>query len=372
MSTLRKPAALVPFLILTLILGSAVVLVAGDQDFENSPYSVKREWSSDGAYLGVQLDAASKSVEGVLISEVVSGSPADGAGLQAGDLILAIDGQTVESAEVLAEKISSHQSGDAVTLKLMRADKVQTIDVELGERHSSGSFVWKFEGEPMDGQFDKEWIEDWTERAEAMAERFQEQAERFQIQAERFGEDFEGFDFEFRGGDMEFFGHPKLGVQVTETTPELREHLGGDRDRGVLIGKVLEDTPAFAAGIEVGDLILTVDGEPVRSGNGLRRALASTPETTVTLEVLRDGSLLTLTAELPEAVDFPFEPEANLKLRREAIEQQREAMTQARVRQRVDMEQAREQQREAREQLRRSLQKMQEQQASKRAIVEII
>ena len=32
---------------------------------------------------------------------------------------------------------------------------------------------------------------------------------------------------------------PKLGVQLVATTPELREHLGGGRDRGVLVGKVM-------------------------------------------------------------------------------------------------------------------------------------
>ena len=53
-----------------------------------------------------------------------------------------------------------------------------------------------------------------------------------------------------------------LGVSLTETTPDLREHLGADKDRGVLVSKVLSGMPAEDAGIEVGDLITQVDLGP--------------------------------------------------------------------------------------------------------------
>ena len=42
---------------------------------------------------------------------------------------------------------------------------------------------------------------------------------------------------------------PLLGVQIVETTPELRAHLGGSADAGILVGKVMDEMPAKEAGM---------------------------------------------------------------------------------------------------------------------------
>ncbi len=92
-----------------------------------------------------------------------------------------------------------------------------------------------------------------------------------------------------------------LGVEVLALTPELRTHFGAPEGRGVLVSRVLEDTPAAAAGIAVGDVLTTVDGEPVASGFDLLRAvgLRSAGEA-VGIEVWRGRRRLELTATLEQ------------------------------------------------------------------------
>jgi hypothetical protein len=99
-----------------------------------------------------------------------------------------------------------------------------------------------------------------------------------------------------------------LGVFLTPLTPELQSHFGAPEGSGVLVSKVLPDTAAAAAGVQVGDLILAVDGEAVAGPGELARAVsAHEPGTTVSLEVLRDGRRETLSATLArhEGAVFP-------------------------------------------------------------------
>lgn len=83
-----------------------------------------------------------------------------------------------------------------------------------------------------------------------------------------------------------------LGVQLLDLTPELREHFGVDEDRGVLVAKVLEDSPAATAGVEVGDILLSVDGEAIEHVRDLSIRVAGKEEgEEVELEVWHDGRI---------------------------------------------------------------------------------
>ena len=86
---------------------------------------------------------------------------------------------------------------------------------------------------------------------------------------------------------------------MTETTPELREHLGGSRESGVLVSKVAAGTPAENAGIGVGDLIVNVGGDEISSIADLRRALATREGETFDVEVIRDGVPTRFSVTLP-------------------------------------------------------------------------
>ena len=64
-----------------------------------------------------------------------------------------------------------------------------------------------------------------------------------------------------------------IGVQLITLTPELRRHFGVPDDRGVMVSKVIEDTPAAAAGIEVGDVLVTADGSPIDTAGDVSKVL---------------------------------------------------------------------------------------------------
>ncbi len=93
-----------------------------------------------------------------------------------------------------------------------------------------------------------------------------------------------------------------LGVAFVPLTPELRSHFGAPEDQGVLVSKVIAGSAAQAAGVEVGDIITKIDGEPVREGFDLAHQIhAKKAGETVSLEVLRDGRAQTLAATLAES-----------------------------------------------------------------------
>ena len=68
---------------------------------------------------------------------VVSGSPADKAGIVENDIILEIDGVKLDSAHSLSSQIQKHAPGDKITVKLLRDGKDKTVTVTLEEYKSS-------------------------------------------------------------------------------------------------------------------------------------------------------------------------------------------------------------------------------------------
>jgi hypothetical protein len=93
-----------------------------------------------------------------------------------------------------------------------------------------------------------------------------------------------------------------LGVAFVPLTPELRRHFGAPEDQGILVSKVIADSAAQAAGVEVGDIITRIDGEPVREGSEFaHRIRARKAGETVALEVLRGGRTRSLSATLVES-----------------------------------------------------------------------
>jgi putative serine protease PepD len=87
------------------------------------------------AYLGVQI-GDSPSGTGAVVSTVKADTPASKAGLKAGDVITAIDGDPVANADDLTAKINAHKPSQKVTLTVERGGKSLSVDVTLGVRPS--------------------------------------------------------------------------------------------------------------------------------------------------------------------------------------------------------------------------------------------
>lgn len=96
-------------------------------------------------------------------------------------------------------------------------------------------------------------------------------------------------------------GRGYLGVDLVNLTPELREHFGAPEDAGVMVSKVMADSPAAQAGVAVGDIIASIDGEEVASNRDVvQQVRPKNKGDRVTLEVYRNRKPTTLRVEVGE------------------------------------------------------------------------
>lgn len=100
---------------------------------------------------------------------------------------------------------------------------------------------------------------------------------------------------------------PFLGVSLVDLTSELREYYGAPKSAGVLVGSVEKESPAERAGIRVGDVVLSIDGNDINSSMALRQALREKKEGDgVRIEVLRGRNRQTLVATIVEREPVVF------------------------------------------------------------------
>ena len=99
----------------------------------------------DSGYLGVSLVDLSDKMRimysmpsGAFVEEVYSDSPADQSGLQRGDIIMKIDGQTVSNGSAVIDLLQYYAPGETVDVVIARSDageyRQQTLSVTLGQR----------------------------------------------------------------------------------------------------------------------------------------------------------------------------------------------------------------------------------------------
>ncbi len=89
---------------------------------------------SASGYLGVQLDRRTDGGSGALVSEVVVGSAADKAGIEVGDVVIAVDGEPITGQAGLIATIRNLAPGDEATVSLVRDGKPLEVSAVLGER----------------------------------------------------------------------------------------------------------------------------------------------------------------------------------------------------------------------------------------------
>lgn len=92
-----------------------------------------------------------------------------------------------------------------------------------------------------------------------------------------------------------------LGVQIRELDPEVATRLGVPKDTGVMVSEVFDNMPASKAGIQAGDVIISVAGKTVRDGRALQNTVAGLPlKQPSEVTVMRDGKTLSLQVTIEE------------------------------------------------------------------------
>ena len=90
-----------------------------------------------------------------------------------------------------------------------------------------------------------------------------------------------------------------LGMEVQPLPPELAESFGLEGRPGIVVAGLFRGGPAQQAGLQLGDVILTIDGEEAGDGRRSMNQVARTrPGQKVRLQVLRAGEVVTLEAEV--------------------------------------------------------------------------
>ncbi len=113
------------------------------QGEESLPFLIERGQLASGGYLGVVLQNMPDQLrgyfgappeKGLLVGSVEKDSPADKAGLRAGDVLLSIDGQPADSSRSVGWVIRSRKQGEQVRLEILRSGVSQTLFATLTER----------------------------------------------------------------------------------------------------------------------------------------------------------------------------------------------------------------------------------------------
>lgn len=189
---------------------------------------LKSKGKVERGWLGVAIQDMSQDLassfslnqpDGALVSSVQPGSPADKAGVQAGDIITGFGTGKVKSSADLPLLVGNTPIGTQVPLKLLRGGTEKTLDVTIAKLDSE------------DG--------DASPVASAQGE------------------------------------SGMLGLAVSGLASE--ELKASKLDNGVLVEQVAADSPAEKAGLETGDIIVSVNNQPVSSAAELKTAVQAAP-----------------------------------------------------------------------------------------------
>ena len=94
----------------------------------------------------------------------------------------------------------------------------------------------------------------------------------------------------------------RIGVQIQDLIPDLAEALGTSHERGAVVAQVIPGTPAEAAGIQIGDVIVEMNGEPVVGSSDLRNKVGLLRVgDAVRLTIERDGKPMTIELAVGES-----------------------------------------------------------------------
>jgi serine protease Do len=232
---------------------------------------------STGAYLGVDIsDVTSdrltalklKDERGVEVTMVDQDAPAGKAGLKEHDVILTMNGTSIESGAQLRRMIRETPPGRTVTFGVSRDGQPQTIKVQLADRHKTVAWGPKIK----DFKFDMPDMPNMS-------------------------------DFDFPVSVTVVHSGMRSGLMIENITPQLGDFFGVKDGKGVLIRSVEKGSHAERAGFRAGDVIVRVNNQPVHDTSDFSHALRSHGKGTVTVGIVRERKEQTLTLPLPERKD---------------------------------------------------------------------
>jgi serine protease Do len=171
-----------------------------------------------------------KEPKGVLIADVVQGSPAEKAGIIAGDIVIEFDRTTVDTPQDLQKVVATTPPGRGVPVRLWRDKAEKTVEIKVGEMPD-----------------------------EAVAQPTPEG------------------------------GRALLGLEVRPLTPEVARQLNLRGTEGVVIVRVEDESPAAEAGIQRGDVIREINRERVRTLQDFERATKGLKEGDRVILLLQRG-----------------------------------------------------------------------------------
>ena len=244
-----------------------------------------------GSQLGVQvsdvdpstsLGAGANGGAGVKVDEVNDDSPADKAGLKAGDVVVEFDGERVRSARQFTRLVQETPEGRTVKIAVLRNGQRQVLDATPEAR----SFTWNMN---IDGDRIRRDIE------RGLRDGLRDLPRRFEFRMDP-------------GGVMRLPSRGRLGVTVDSLSPQLAEFFGVKE--GALVSSVTQGSAAEKAGIKAGDVITSVNGDAVRDADDLIRELGDAGGTEVAIGIVRDKKASTVKAVIdkPKGLSPPMSP----------------------------------------------------------------
>ncbi len=154
--------------------------------------------------------------KGVLVSQVFKGDPAEEAGIKPNDIIVSVDGETVNTGRELSAKIADLEVGKKTKIVVIRDGKEKTLTAKLAERKDPDVVASK----------------------------------------------------------QDLKDNGELGLQVSELNPKTARQFGHtEEDAGVLVVGVKPGSKADKAGIQQGDLLKEINRKPVDSIKSLKSEL---------------------------------------------------------------------------------------------------
>lgn len=243
------------------------------------PYGIPSEDSGTTAYLGVDIVDITgdrlvplklKEEKGVEVTMVDQDAPAGKAGIKEHDVILSMNGTTIESKSQLQRMIRETPPGRIVTLGMSRDGQPMTIKVQLADR----STEWPHMAKAKDFHFEIPPIPNIPSIPE----------------------------FEIPNiGVVVVHSSMRSGLMVENLTQQLGEFFGAKNGNGVLVRSVEKGSRAEKAGLRAGDVITRIGDQPVHDTSDFSSAMHSRSKGgSISIGVIRDRKEQTLTLTLPE------------------------------------------------------------------------